>query len=67
MEIPEEIKAELEALTEGEPIGLIYRDPKDGRHFLKPISLQPAKGKSTGALFLEWISSEGKVRTLEVV
>ncbi len=65
-ELPEDLKSELDTIAEGEPVGLVVRDPENGRHYIRSIALSPAPEREAGRLYLEWITAAGKVRTLAV-
>lgn len=64
--IPPEHGEELAAMTEGEPVGLVVRDPENGRHYIRSITLSLAPEREAGRLYLEWITAQGKMRTLAV-
>lgn len=65
-ELPADLKSELDAIAQGEPVGIVVRDPENGRHYIRPIALSQAPEREAGRLYLEWISSAGKMRTLRV-
>lgn len=64
--LPEDLKAELESIAAGEPVGLVVRDPENGRHYIRQIALSPAPEREAGRLYLEWITPGGKMRTVAV-
>jgi hypothetical protein len=64
--IPQDLGEELAVIAQGEPIGLVVRDPENGRHYIRAISLSPAPEREAGRLYLEWITPQGKMRTVAV-
>lgn len=65
-ELPQDLKYELDVIAQGEPVGLVVRDPENGRHYIRAIALSPAPDREAGRLYLEWITPQGKMRTLAV-